>query len=73
MTYSIAWPMVVIRSASSSAIVKPYSCCIASWISTNASESRPIASNVAFGIVGDVALSSESDPVDEDPLERRRS
>ena len=42
-------PTVVISSASSSGIVKPYSCWIASWISTNASESSPMFSNVASG------------------------
>ena len=35
---------VVIFSASSSGIVKPYSCCMASWTSTKASESRPMSS-----------------------------
>src|SRR4051794_7570245 len=36
-------------SASSSGIWKPYSCCIASWISTNARESSPRSSNDWLG------------------------
>src|SRR5438552_4283278 len=42
-------PMVMICDASSSGIVNPYSCCIASWISTNASESRPSCSKDRLG------------------------
>ena len=55
-------------SASSSGIVKPYSCCMASWISTNASESRPIDSNVASGS-STTSSSFKPDPLDENPLD----